>query len=620
MAIQNNFPAIKPSLNLDFATSKTLDPRITFTRASTATYYDGKTVAKAEENLIKYSQAVGGTSWSNAAGASTLNSVVAPDGTTTASTFTLTSGSAVHAVLPTDTFLATSPVTFSVYLKLGTHNYWSLLFKTGTQYVAAVINISTGAITQTNTGTSSTYTSSTITSVGSGWYRVTLTGSLLSGALANFQINSNSSATPTLGSDGNETWTASGTETVFIWGAQLEQRSSVTAYTATTTQPITNYIPALQTALSGVPRFDHDPITGESLGLLVEEQRANLLTYSADLTNAAWLKTAASVTGDAVIAPDGTLTADLLIEDTATSEHRVRVINVTKSASAVMTLSVYVKPSGRYMILALEFGGAGLYTTFDVLSTQYWDFAADTGWTRGQTVITPVGNGWYRCSISGTTSTDLSVTARVHLTNATGLQKNTSYTGNGKSGIYLWGAQLEVGAFPASYIPTVASQVTRSTDAVSMTGTNFSSWYRVDEGTFNVEAAARQIPTTGNTVVNLYNTSNGDYLNTSIAFANTQKMRCSISGGYDTGATGPSYTVGVNYKIAFALKPYAHNVYFSGVEDSITISSPLMPGAGANAMNIGALYYLGNAMNGTIKRITYYPKRLSNTELQSITS
>jgi hypothetical protein len=87
MTIQQNFVNIKPSLNLDFANTKQLDPRITFARASTARFYDGKTTAKAEENLVTQSQGFTVSPWEGPA-AITANSAVAPDGTTTAALVT----------------------------------------------------------------------------------------------------------------------------------------------------------------------------------------------------------------------------------------------------------------------------------------------------------------------------------------------------------------------------------------------------------------------------------------------------------------------------------------------------------------------------------------------------
>jgi len=84
MSISQNFPALKPSLLLDFANTKKLDSRVTFARASEGRYYDGQTVAKAEENLLQYSQEFDNAYWTKSATTVTANATAAPDGTTTA--------------------------------------------------------------------------------------------------------------------------------------------------------------------------------------------------------------------------------------------------------------------------------------------------------------------------------------------------------------------------------------------------------------------------------------------------------------------------------------------------------------------------------------------------------
>ena len=95
--VANSYPSTPPSLMLDFANSKELDPRITFARASTATYYDGVTSAVAEQNLSLYSQAFDTTAgWGTAGGSVTGNSSTAPDSTTTAGKFTEDSASSTH--------------------------------------------------------------------------------------------------------------------------------------------------------------------------------------------------------------------------------------------------------------------------------------------------------------------------------------------------------------------------------------------------------------------------------------------------------------------------------------------------------------------------------------------
>ena len=97
-ATTNTYPSIQPSLNLDFANAKTLDPRITFTRSTTGTYYDGKTVAKAEENLATYSEDFTQVaSWGATDTSVSGNTTTAPNGTSTADTLTASATTAANA-------------------------------------------------------------------------------------------------------------------------------------------------------------------------------------------------------------------------------------------------------------------------------------------------------------------------------------------------------------------------------------------------------------------------------------------------------------------------------------------------------------------------------------------
>ena len=230
MSLSVNFPSVPPSLNLDFAGSERLDPRITFTRATTARYYDGVTTAKAEENLLLQSQNYA-VSWT-VTNLTPVTGKTAPDTTSTATEFTAT---AANAVLTQGYTAIAGSYTFSVFLRRVTG--------TGDIQIAA---------------DSGTWTTKAITS---SWARYEVTQTVAAGSkTAGVRV-------------------VTDTDAIEVWGAQLEQRAAMTAYTATTTQPITNYIPVLLTAAAGVARFDHNPTTGESLGLLVEEQRTNLFTY-----------------------------------------------------------------------------------------------------------------------------------------------------------------------------------------------------------------------------------------------------------------------------------------------------------------------------------------------------
>jgi hypothetical protein len=600
MGFSTNFPAIKPSLLLDFANTKALDPRITFTRATTATYYDGVTTAKAEENLSLYSEDFS-TWWSPVSTSVTANTTAAPNGATTADSLNSTATSAACSLTsPIAGYVGVNgqPLTISVYAKANTSNFLQIYTAAGIAVAHANFDISSG--TAGNVG--GTGVTSAITSVGNGWYRCSMSISSAGAAGAYFfaLIDSGTAAraasyTGTIGTG------------IFLWGAQTEIRSAATAYTATTTQAITNYIPALQTAAAGVPRFDHNPITDESLGLLIEEQRTNLLTYSEQFDNAAWSKIRTSITANNIVAPDGTLTGDVLIENTDNNSHVV-LTTVASQAAGTYTYSVYAKANGRTSFILQN----TVTTTYGVL----FDLSAVTATTNagGATgTITHVGNGWYRCTATFTTATNIALSFSIQLiSGGAGV-----YTGNGFSGIFLWGAQLEAGAFPTSYIPTVAASVTRNADAASMTGTNFSSWYSAAEGTIYGEASSA---TSNNGAIAV--ASDGTTANSFSIGHNGTSTTANINTNGSLQANFPSlgtWNINTFAKIAMAVGVNNSNAALNGSLGT-TDTSCLMPVV--NRMDIGSWVAVSSVqpINGTIKKIAYYPIRVTNAHLQGLTT
>ena len=611
MTIQANFPAIKPSLLLDFANTKQLDSRITYTRASTASFYNGVTTAMAEQNLVLQSQTFDNASWTKSGATVTADSIAAPDGTTTGDTVTDTATSANHRIVQAVNITNSTTYTFSVFLKKGTNNFAQVSFREASdvqRYLSVICNLDTGAITQTNAGSSATLTSSSITSVNNGWYRVTVTGSISVGTNFQTYIALSDSATPTVDAIGLITYLGTGTN-IYAWGAQIEQRSAVTAYTATTTQAITNYIPVLQTAASGVARFDNNPTTGESLGLLIEESKTNLFTYSEQFDNAAWTKQASTVTANAIVSPDGALDGEKLDETTANDTHRLEQ-NVTTVNGTVYTLSVFAKAAERQWVYLFE-DSATNACTFN-LST------GAVGTTQGSVTasISSVGNGWYRCSLTYTQS---GTTGRMRIAVANGTS-TTSYTGVANNGIFIWGAQTEAGAFATSYIPTVASQVTRAADAASMTGTNFSTWYNNGEGMFYSEGQLNYNPIGGGGA-EWFSASDGTQSNkiapyfssgSGILFSNV------VTSGVEqanTGATVISANVNFKYASVYKVNDFA-SVVNSGTASTDASGvvpyrlSQLVIGDGSSVGNRSRYY----------KKLAFYPQRLTNAQLQALTS
>lgn len=207
-------------------------------------------------------------------------------------------------------------------------------------------------------------------------------------------------------------------------------------------------------ANSNTPRLTYDPLLFTRKGILLEGQRTNLLKNSSTFDSGFWAKNGLGLTIDALAAPDGTSSADLLVEDTSTGFHQAYQVYTAPTGGEVYTFSVFIKSAGRDKVTLL-FGGSpsGL---FDLSALTATPFGAGIAVN-----IASVGNGWCRCSISAAVLDNTGRSYAVRLSDNTGV---VTYTGDGARGVYVWGAQLESGASPTSYIPTTTAQVTRSAD------------------------------------------------------------------------------------------------------------------------------------------------------------
>ena len=601
MSLSNNFPVNSSNLNLSLANAGRLDPRVTFTRASTGTYYDGYSSAKAEENLLLQSQDFA-TSWTLTNVTVLANDTTAPDGTATADKITQTSTSN-PAVRQQVTVSGTYQ--FSVFLKYIDIQWIRLLIGND----GAWFDVQNGV-----TGTTQGSLTSSIQASTNGFYRLIVNAPSLSGAI-NFQI---------IGQDGNGSVTEP-LGSFYAWGAQLEQRSSVTSYTATTTAPITNYIPVLQTAAADVPRFDHNPTTRAALGLLVEEQRSNLSTYSEEPDNAAWNKTRASITPDIIVAPSGALTGSKLVEDTtASNTHRTSVPNISMTSGTSYTFSIYLKAAERtFAFVALHPTSSG--NAFTTLPSIYVNLSTGEITNATATVTassaTSVGNGWWRVAISGTATSTTTNNPSVQLATAAG---TNSYTGDGYSGIYLWGAQVEAGAFPTSYIATTTASVTRNADSATMTGTNFSAWYNSSQGMLLSEWITSVSDATNNRgITSIDDNSNNNrvamFLPNSVLGASLTVAARVVSGGSATNpANSGSITLSSLAKSALAYGVGTDQAGLSVNGGTPTTASPAAAPVSPNTFRIGTIFGVNN-LNGTIRTIRYYPVRNSNAQLQALT-
>jgi hypothetical protein len=210
--------------------------------------------------------------------------------------------------------------------------------------------------------------------------------------------------------------------------------------------------------------------------LLSEVERTNLLLRSEEFDNAYWTKTRSSVLINTTLAPNGTTTAEKLVEDTTASASSPLISSALNLTGGVTyALSFFVKSAGRnFTVLRINQAGNSLWAGFD-LSLGTVGTAVNSGtWTGAAGTIESVGNGWYRCTLTGAPDTTaVNAIAVIYPAVSASDPSNTSlvYTGNGSDGIFIWGAQLEAATTPSTYIPTTTTAVTRTADSAVIDGT-----------------------------------------------------------------------------------------------------------------------------------------------------
>lgn len=315
----------------------------------------------------------------------------------------------------------------------------------------------------------------------------------------------------------------------------------------------------LKTAGVNQPRFDYDPVTGELKGLLVEESRTNVLTYSDQFDNAAWSTYNCTITPNTIISPDGTLSTD-----TFTYGGLAAVVYRTYSQNGTYTASVYGK-FNTLRWLKLD----SVYTTPQAFA--FFDLQTGTLGTVSNctAAMTSIGNGWYKCSITYTTTSAASARFSIY-----GTDTNGSTSGTNGTSFYIWGAQLEAGSTPTSYIPTTSTTVTRSADQLSINKT--SNWFNSTNGTLSLshDAASGQ-PLLGDgssTIISSLGagTVNIDYSNTQLSVVTQSGQSNNTTGifNFDTDLyIGGNSTSKINNHIKY-LKFYPNNVINSTPDGS----------------------------------------------------
>jgi hypothetical protein len=365
----------------------------------------------------------------------------------------------------------------------------------------------------------------------------------------------------------------------------------------------------IQSAAIDTPRFDHDPSTGACKGLLIEESRSNLLLRSEEF-GTTWSPTNTTVSPNQTVSPDGQTTADKLVEDLALGVHQLTQAFIPVSGTTY-TASVFVKAAGRGFAF-VGFVGGSMPTTFVSIDLSTGAVTTAIG-TPIASSSTSMGDGWWRVSITlastGTLSSNFDIRTSIN-----GNWADRSYLGDGTSGIFLWGAQLEAGAFPTSYIPTAATvPVVRSADVCSITGGDFSGFYNPSEGSFYVKSfISAQSAATDPFFLSFYSPS----LNEWGPRIFSSKVQITQRDGLQKDINAANFVVGsVSAAATYNSLGSAASAY------GLPAVGALAPNfIGFNALDIGRRRGGAFYTNGHIASIRYYRKRLTNAKLQALTA
>lgn len=386
----------------------------------------------------------------------------------------------------------------------------------------------------------------------------------------------------------------------FAAAGRLDSRVT---FTRSSTATYVNQIGLIQSAAVNEPRFDYNPSTLAARGLLIEEQRTNLVTYSEQFDNASWSKTAASITANALAAPDGSVTADKLVEDNTNAAHYVGSNAPSVTDGVAYTISVYAK-AGERSVLQIVPSAAGFpvaFANFDLSNGVVGTFSGITSYA-----ITSAGNGWYRCSV--TLSANATTTSGFVLVvqNSTTAARAGSYTGNGTSGIYLWGAQLEAGSFATSYIKTEAASVTRSADVASVN--TLSPWWNNVEGTLFADYTA----SSSSFVAMLYT----DASNNMVMIGGTSGAAFDVNNAGVVQATLGARVLSAKIAARFKANDFAVCLNGGAVATDTSGTVPSI----TDRLALGYFPGVGLQINGYLRRVTFYPRTLTSAELQAITA
>jgi hypothetical protein len=344
--------------------------------------------------------------------------------------------------------------------------------------------------------------------------------------------------------------------------------------------------------------------------LLVEPQRTNVILYSSSFDNAYWTKSGATITANTTISPSGIQDADFLVESAANERHTVTMSN-TIVAAVAHSASVFVKANGRTKFALSEEIATGIYASFDLTTGVVLD---QSGISAN---IENVGNGWFRCDYTMNSTAFFMLRICLLPNSYVSGSVSGTYLGDGTSGVYLWGAQLEAGSYPTSYIPTTSASVTRNADVISKTG--ISSLIGQTEGTIFWDG---EVNGCDNTFANLVNSEKNTNTAFSIGYVKASKnIYANVFDGSEKGLIqGGVFQIGQRIKLAYSYKSGDFALYVNGVQIGTSTNTFTFPST-LDDIFIGDAVTFFNFQEGISTNATaLWKTRLTNDQLATLTT
>ena len=583
-------------------------------------------IEEQRSNLLNYTEDISVTN-----GYTLFNSLLtpsaglSPDGMKKGSLIRYSSTSSLaHHIKKTLTLDSSYDYTYSVYVKMSGANYFYLLSqnKDGTEF-GVVFDL----LNETTSTPLGSPTNITIKNVGNSWYRVSITHDSGTGGTTpsiSFGITENSGSITSAGTK------AKG---ALIWGAQVEKGSSLTSYIPSSTgftsrASSATYIDSqgkLATAVTNQQRLSYSQVSSSlTPKLILEEESTNQCLHSNDFTSGAWGKVGTTITPNATLSPDGTSNGHLVTKNAASDLYVGQSISLT---AGVYTLSFWAK-KGSLSTVTGHISGAfgtseeGIYN-FNLENEQIVNLGSTAGFYASMERFFNYANGelWYRCSLTCELTTVTAPYVRIYPS-----------TPNDPSGgsVYLYGVQLEEYPIASSYIATTTTSVTRAADvsgstastrthsSLSTSSNSIDEFYNQKEGTFYIEYSIEN-DIDDATILRLYNDSTTNEI--SYRFDTTSPTAKDILTFTHNGqsysvfntATGLNNQRNTVRRVAFAYKANDIAISYDG-NDAITSSSCVVPYV--SRIFVGST---SASLNGLVKRIIYFPVRLSNAKLQKMT-